>query len=77
MVVHVLIHEAREGRETPHRQKLHVTGVAVAALLPVRRAGDEGLTLRGVTDHEVDKLTAMGQDVAGGVPAARERAPTL
>ncbi len=72
VLVYVLVHEACERAEAAHRQQLDVARIAVAALLLVSTAGLERAALLRVGHHQVDKASAVRQDVPCLVPAGRK-----
>ena len=64
----LLVHEATQGREAPHHQQLHVTGVAIAALDAASTALESGLALVG-GQQQIHQGTAMGRDQPAAVGA--------
>lgn len=63
VLIGILVHEALQWTEPTHSQQLHITGIAVAALLDVVAAVDQGTLVIAVTHHQVDQVAAMGLDV--------------
>jgi len=71
VLIILFVQEAGEGGEAAHRQQLHITCIAVAALLIMLAAVYQLLLFALIINHEIDQVAAMWLDVPGLIAEGR------
>lgn len=64
MLIAVFVEETLKRAEATDCQQFHITSIAVAALLLVVTAVDQGSLVIPVFDHQVNKASPMGLNVS-------------